>query len=84
MNNRSSSPLRHLDLSDEKLAADIHAEKARQLANAYERIEDLQCAVRGLLALIASLEHNERGVSQVVREVLRTNHCVLDARELLQ
>lgn len=77
------SPLRHLDISDDQLAIDMAAEKARQLIAAYERIEELQDAVRGLLALIRSVEHNERGVSEVVRETLRTHQSVIDARDLL-
>jgi hypothetical protein len=81
---RSSSPLRHLDISDDAMAADVVAEKARQLVNAYEHIEDLQGALRELLGLIHIIETNERAVSFAVRESLRTNSCVIDAQELLR
>lgn len=82
--NMKPSPLRHLDISDDALAADIATEKARQLAGAYDRIEQLQDAVRGLLVLISATEDNTRGVSEAVREGLRTDQRVVDAQELLR
>lgn len=84
MNNRSSSPLRFLDLTDTQTAADITAEKARELSAAYEQVNDLQAALSELLGLLKTIEHNERGVSQAVRESLATNAAIIDARELLR
>jgi hypothetical protein len=81
---RSSSPLRHLDLSDDTTVADMVAEKARQLTNSYERIEELQGALKGLLGLLHTLETNQRGVSQTVREELRNSTLIIDAVELLR
>lgn len=79
---RSSSPLRHLDISDSAVASDIMAEKARELIAAYERIEDLQNAVRGLLGLI-QLVAGRPDISPEVRDAITTSHRVFDAQELL-
>jgi hypothetical protein len=81
---RSSSPLRHLDISDDVAAADMVAEKARALTAAYERIEELQGALKGLLGLLQAIENNQRGVSQTVRDSLRSNTLVSDAEDLLR
>lgn len=83
MNTRSSSPLRHLDLSDETVAVDIAAEKARELINAYDRIEDLQNALNGLLGLI-QLVAGRQDISPEVRDALTTGHRIVDAVELLR
>jgi hypothetical protein len=83
MNTRSSSPLRHLNLSDDTVARDIAAEKARELSNAYERIEDLQGAVKELLVLIR-LVADAGDFSPDAREALRINRSVIDAEELLR
>jgi hypothetical protein len=80
---RSSSPLRHLDISDDAMAADLVAEKARQLVNAYEHIEELREAVKGLLGLI-DLVARHRAIAPEVSQALTTSNIVLDARELLR
>jgi hypothetical protein len=82
MTDRSSSPLRHLDISDDKVAIDIAAEKARELIAAYERIEDLQNALRGLIGL-CQLVAGRDDISPDVREALTTSHRLIDAQELL-
>jgi hypothetical protein len=79
--NMKPSPLRHLDLSDDAVSADMAAEKARQLIDAYERIQYLQDAIRGLLDLITAVSHH---FSPAISSALATNPCVLDARELVQ
>jgi hypothetical protein len=83
MNTLKHSPLRHLDLSDEAIAADIMAEKARELINAYDRIEDLQGAIRGLLGLL-KLVAGRDDISPDVREALTVSHRIVDAEELLR
>jgi anti-sigma regulatory factor (Ser/Thr protein kinase) len=83
MNTRSSSPLRHLDISDDKVAADMVAEKARELSSTYERIEDLQGAIKELLVLIR-LVADAGDFSPAAREALRINPSVIDAEELLR
>jgi len=81
---RSSSPLRHLDLSDDVAAADMAAEKARALSAAYERIEDLQSAIRELLGLLRAVAGNKTGVSEMVRDAIEADTRVVDAQELLR
>lgn len=76
-------PLRHVDVSDKKAAADIMAEKARELVNAYDRIEDLQNALKGLLGL-CQLVAGRDDVLPGVREALTTSHRIVDAEELLR
>jgi hypothetical protein len=58
------------------------AEKARELHNCYERIEDLQNAVRGLLGLILLIA-GRPDISPEIREAMTTSHRVSDAQELL-
>ena len=82
MTERSSSPLRHLDISDEAVAQDIMAEKASELIAAYERIEDLQNAVKGLLGL-CQLVAGRDDVLPEVRDALTTSSHVFDAQDLL-
>jgi hypothetical protein len=82
MTDRSPSPLRHLDLSDDQVARDIMAEKARELVAAYERIEDLQTAVRELLWLVMFVARRA-DISPDVRDALISNHRVIDAQNLL-
>jgi len=82
MSERSSSPLRHLDISDDAVRVDMAAEKARELINAYERIEDLQQAIRELIAMIR-LVSLHADVSPALADILTTNHAIVDARELL-
>jgi len=81
---RSSSPLRHLDISDETAAADMVAEKARALTAAYERIQELQNAIKGLLGLLLAVADNKQGVSEMVRDAIDTDTRIVDARELLR
>jgi hypothetical protein len=83
MTDRSSSPLRFLDISDDAVAADIMAEKARELSAAYERIEDLQNAIKGLLGL-CQLVAGRDDISFDVSNALRTSHRIVDAEELLR
>jgi hypothetical protein len=81
MTDRSSSPLRHLDISDDAVARDIAAEKARELVAAYERIEQLQYALKGLLLLIETIKPR---LSDEVRTALRTERRIIDAMEMLR
>ena len=81
---RSSSPLRHLDITDDKVAADMVAEKARALSVAYERIEELQGAVKGLLGLLRAVANNKQGVSEVIRDAIEADTRIIDAQELLR
>jgi hypothetical protein len=83
MNTRSSSPLRHLDISDTTVAADMVAEKARELSAAYERIEELQAALKDLLWLAQSIAVQAK-CPPAIREALTTNNRVIDAIEVLR
>jgi hypothetical protein len=79
-----TSPLRHLDLSDAVRAADLVAEKGRELAGAYDLIESQRDAIKGLLAVIHAIENNHHGVSEAVRESLKNDTRVIDAVEILR
>lgn len=81
--NMKPSPLRNLDLSDSEVVADITAEKARELVNAYERINDLEDAVRGLIGL-TQLIANRPDITPDMREALTMSHRILDAIEVLK
>lgn len=83
MNDRSSSPLRHLDISNDAVAIDIAAEKARQLLAAYEHIDELRFSIRELLSLIRIISSCENGYPAAMCVALRTNHIATDAQELL-
>ena len=77
------SPLRHLDLSDDAVAADMVAEKARELIAAYERIDQLYDSLRELLWLIEFIAKRD-DISFDVSVAMRTNHRIIDALELLR
>jgi hypothetical protein len=81
-NERSSSPLRHLDISDDKVASDIMAEKARELIAAYERIGELQDGLVELLWLIQFVADRD-DLSPDVRDALTANPRIFDAQQLL-
>ena len=76
------SPLAALILSDPAVA-DSMSETKRALMNAYERIEDLQTAVKGLLWLCNMLA-NRADISEDVRDDLTTSQHIIDAQELLR
>jgi hypothetical protein len=78
-------PLRDVQLSDDAphILRDRMQETRRELHNAYERIEDLERAIRGLLSLTETLSNNP-GMTPTLRDVLKTNERVIDARELLR
>jgi uncharacterized protein Smg (DUF494 family) len=75
------SPLASTVFTDDEI--DAMAENRRQLINAYERIENLQDALRGLIGLIQLLSHNA-SIPLEAREAMVDNHRVIDAQELLQ
>jgi hypothetical protein len=83
MTDRKTSPLRHLDISDDAVAQDIMAEKARELSGAYERIEELQTAIRELLWLIEVVGKRDDIPWEAAR-ALTGNHRVSDARDSLR
>jgi hypothetical protein len=76
-------PLRDVALDHETPIRDALAEKHRELINAYERIDDLEAALWGMLGLIQLLSHN-RDIPETVRDGMLTNHRYLDAEELLR
>jgi hypothetical protein len=77
-----TSRLADLDLSDpEQIAGEC--ERARQLINAYDRIESLQDGLKDLLGLIRLLSNN-RDIPEVVRDDMLTSHRFVDAEELLR
>lgn len=82
--NMKPSPLRHLDLSDDAVAIDMAAEKARQLSNAYDHIDELRTSIRELLSLIHIISACENGYHGAFCVALRTNHIVTDAEDLLR
>jgi hypothetical protein len=62
---------------------DRGAEVHRQLIAAYERIEELEGGIRGLLGLITLLNNNP-DIPERVREHTSLNHRVIDAQEMLR
>jgi hypothetical protein len=58
-------------------------ETRRELRNAYDRIEQLEMALRGLLGMTQLLSTN-RDIPNELRELLATHHRVIDAMELLR
>jgi hypothetical protein len=74
------SPLAAADLSTEQ--PDPLVETKRELLNAYQHIEELQEALKGLLGLLVLIEHHP-DVSPDLRECLHSNHRVIDAHEAL-
>jgi hypothetical protein len=76
-------PLRDILMTDEQANRDPLVETRRELHNAYDRIEQLELALRGLLGL-AQLLSNNRDIPAEIRELLAINHRVIDAMELLR
>ncbi|MDB5607736.1 MAG: hypothetical protein JWP25_4636 [Bradyrhizobium sp.] len=55
----------------------------RQLTAAYERIEELEGGIKGLLGLLKLLTNND-AIPECVREAMIVNHRVIDAQEMLR
>lgn len=78
-------PLRDVQLSDEPPAIliDRVRETRRELIAAYERIDELQSGLKGLIGFVQLLSHN-RDIPKSVRDDMLLNHRVIDAEELLR
>jgi hypothetical protein len=78
-------PLRDVQLSDEAPAilSDKLSEKCRECIAAYERTEELETALKGLLGFLSYLNKNP-AFPERLRERMLLDHRVIDAQEMLR
>lgn len=77
-------PLKDVQLEDTPhILLDRVHETRRELIAAYERVEELEGGLKGLLGLL-TLVSNNPDLPASIREILASNHRVIDAQEMLR